>query len=495
MDLKELAGYKRIVIQCHDTPDADAIGSGFALQCYLRSLCANATLVYGGPAKITKPNLLMLIDALKIKIDHVKKLPPKVDLLITVDCQYGAGNVQTLDLPDAARVVVIDHHRAEIPEDENTIILPYLASCATLMWDLLNKANYKMEADALNALYFGLYSDTNGLSELRHPLDRDLAEAPYDAGLVRKLRNASISTDELDIVAKALNKLNLISRIGVFKASPCDPNLLGFTSDIAQQVVGIDCCVIYCLQAHGIKLSIRSATREIMASEIASFICEDAGSGGGSVEKAGGFMSYSEISKASGGAKPENYLKSRIREYMNRYDLIYAGNNSIDFGALPAYKKIPLPVMFAKSTDVFERGVKITIRTLEGDVDTTASEDVYLMIGILGEVYPIKRERFEASYALTDEPPKVVFEYVPTVINKMTGERSEILQYASNCVARDEKIVRAMRLSRHTKVFTNWDTDKYYSGDPSDWLVANDDDHSDCYIVKRDVFGDSYTEQ
>ena len=495
MELKELAGYKNIVIQCHDNPDADAIGSGYALQSYFRSHGADASLVYGGQAEITKPNLLMLMGALKIKIDYVQKMPPKVDLLITVDCQYGAGNVQKLGLPDTARVVVIDHHRAEIPEDENTVIRPYLASCATLVWDLLNNENYKMEANDFDALYFGLYSDTNGLSELRHPLDRDLAENTYDAGLVRKLRNASISRDELDIVAKALNRMNLIGKIGVFKASPCDPNLLGFTSDIAQQVVGIDCCVIYCLQAHGIKLSIRSAAREIMASEIAGFICEDAGSGGGSVEKAGGFMSYSEISKASGGAKPENYLISRIREYINRYDLIYAGNNSIDFANMPTYKKIPLPVMFAKSTDVFERGAKITIRTLEGDIDTAASEDIYLMIGILGEVYPIKRERFEASYALTDEPPKVVFEYIHTVINRMTGERREILQYASSCVATDNKIVRAIRLGKHTKVFTNWDTDKYFSGEPSDWLVANDDDHSDCYIVKRDIFADSYTEQ
>jgi len=495
MELKELVGYKHIAIQCHDTPDADAVGSGYALQRYLRSRGADAALVYGGPAIITKPNLLMFIDALKIKINHVKKLPARVDLLITVDCQHGAGNVQNLGLSNTARVVVIDHHRAEIPEDENTIIRPYLASCATLVWDLLNKADYKMEAGDLNALYFGLYSDTNGLSELRHPLDRDLADEPCDAGLVRKLRNASISKDELDIVAKALKSITLIGRIGLFKAAPCDPNLLGFTSDIAQQVVGIDCCVIYCLQPHGIKLSIRSAAREIMASEIANFICEDAGSGGGAVEKAGGFMSYNEISKVSGGSKPENYLKSRIREYLDRYDLVYADNNSIDFGALNSYKKIPLPVMFAKSTDVFPSGVKITIRTLEGDVDIITGDDVYLMIGILGEVYPIKRERFEASYDLTDDPPKVVFEYVPSVINRMTGERREILQYANNCVATDKKIVRAMRLKKHTKVFTNWDTDKYYIGDPSDWLVANEDNYNDCYIVKRDIFGDSYTEK
>ena len=179
---------------------------------------------------------------------------------------------------------------------------------------------------------------------------------------------------------------------------------------------------------------------------------------------------------------------------MNRFDLIYAGNNNIDFGTLTSYKKIPLPVMFAKSADVFPIGAKITVRTLEGDVDTIVSKDIYLMIGIVGEVYPIKRDRFRASYALTNNPPKVDFEYVPEIINRITGERKEILQFAKNCVASSKKIVRATRLKKHTKVFTDWDKDKYFSGEPSDWLVANDDDHNDCYIVKRDIFGDSYTE-
>ena len=34
--LKDLEKFQNITIQCHDNPDADSIGSGFALYCYFK---------------------------------------------------------------------------------------------------------------------------------------------------------------------------------------------------------------------------------------------------------------------------------------------------------------------------------------------------------------------------------------------------------------------------------------------------------------------------
>ena len=94
-----------IVIQCHDTPDADAIAAGFALYDYFCSLGKPARLVYSGKNTIDKPNLLLMIAALSIPIEQTEH--PHVDgLLITVDCQFGAGNVSRLR-EDAENVVII----------------------------------------------------------------------------------------------------------------------------------------------------------------------------------------------------------------------------------------------------------------------------------------------------------------------------------------------------------------------------------------------------
>jgi phosphoglycolate phosphatase len=492
LKLKELAKYGRIIIQCHDTPDADAIASGFALQRFLSSQGANAELVYGGAAEIQKPSLLLMLEMLGIEISRVMQLPHNTGLLITVDCQRGAGNVQSFDLPENAAVAVLDHHRPEIEENDNTVIRPSLASCSTLIWDMLRKEGHEMDAYVQNALYYGLFTDTNGFSELRHPLDRDLAELTVDMGVIRKLKYSAITAGELDIVAAALRGRESVGSVGVFRAESCDSNLLGFIGDIAQQVAQMDCCIVYCRQSHGVKLSIRSSAREIMASEVAEFLCRGIGSGGGNVEKAGGFISAAGIQSASNGSGEDEYLKNRLREYLAHYDLIYAGDNDICFGAMPLFRKLPRPVGFAKSTDIFPEGAKITVRTLEGDVDTVAGDDIYLMIGIQGETYPIKRDRFETDYRVSDEPYAESAEYIPSIINRVTGEKKEILPFAKTCVPGDDKLVRAKILEKAAKVFAHWDAEKYFYGDAGDYLVAGEGNYDDCYIVRGTIFQESY---
>jgi len=492
MNLSDLARYERIIIQCHDNPDADSITSGFALQAYIRSLGGDAELVYGGTAFIQKPNLLLLLEALNIKIAHRDELPADTDLLITVDCQHGAGNVTRFALPKGADVMAIDHHRQEIAESEKHKIRPDLASCATLVWDLLHKECFEMSSDLRTALYYGLFSDSNGFSELRHPRDRDLAEISGDGGLIRKLKNSAITTEDLDIISAALRGRKIIDNIGMFRADPCDPNLLGFTADIAQQVVHIDCCVVYCLQPHGVKLSIRSSVREIMASEIAKFLCRDVGDGGGNLEKAGGFISFTGIAAAACGHDPGDYLCGRIRDYLKHYDHVYAGGNNIDFEAMPLYKKLQIPAGYAASTNIFTAGTKITVRTLEGDIDTICADDLYLMIGVEGEVYPIAKKRFDAGYTDAGTAYNAATEYVPVVINRATGERAEITAFARTCMPNDLKLVRAAPLRRETKVFTRWDTERYFRGGAGDWLVADADDANDCYVVRGDIFDRTY---
>jgi phosphoglycolate phosphatase len=357
---------------------------------------------------------------------------------------------------------------------------------------LLRKENFVMDNRIQTALYYGLFTDTNGLSELRHPLDRDLADVPNDAGLIRKLENSAITAEELDIISEALCDRKHIGNIGLFRARPCDANLLGFTSDIARQVVNIDCCLVYCLQRHGIKLSVRSSTREIMSSEIAQFLCRDAGSGGGNIEKAGGFLSFNGIAKISGGASPEEYLQSRVHAYLDNYDLIYANNNNVNFSEMPLYKKRPLPVGYVKSADIFPAGTKITVRTLEGDIDTIAGDDIYLMIGIQGEVYPILRDKFERGYIARGETYRKETDYRPTLLNRVTGERKNISSAARVCEPKDAKLVRAAVLEKDTKVFSYWDTERYFYGGKGDYLVANESDYQDCYIVRHDIFMESY---
>ena len=100
MTLKDLERFEQITIQCHDNPDADALAAGYGLYCYFTEKGKKTELVYSGRNVIQKSNLCIMLDKLKIPVQYIE--PEKGNrihrdgLLLTVDCQYGAGNVTGL---------------------------------------------------------------------------------------------------------------------------------------------------------------------------------------------------------------------------------------------------------------------------------------------------------------------------------------------------------------------------------------------------------------
>ncbi|MDR1962082.1 MAG: recombinase RecJ, partial [Gracilibacteraceae bacterium] len=413
-----------------------------------------------------------------------------------VDCQYGAGNVTKFP---AATVFVLDHHRQEKAEFTDGIIRPQLGSCSTLIWDLLRKEGFDFAAgaDVATALYYGLYTDTSSLSEISHPLDKDMRDTlAYNQNILKKLKNSNLSFEELTLAGSALTqcKTDPELRYALLAAGPCDPNILGFISDLALQVNGIDLCVVHSAVQNGVKLSVRTCVRELMASECAEFITEGVGSGGGHREKAGGFILRSSLDNLNTGA--DEFLERRVREYLTAYDVIDAAHHTLDVAAMPEYTKKKIPVLFVLSADIFAPGTPILIRTLEGDAEAVASDDVFLIIGMLGEVYPIRRDKFQKSYATLDKTQKnsceYEYSYSPTAINKVTGDSVELFPHASPCVALGEAVIRAVPLKRRVKVLTAWNPEGYMSGKPGDFLAVRRDDHSDVYIIRRDIFFKTY---
>ena len=176
MLLKELLPYKNIIIQCHDNPDADALASGYALKWFFEKNNKNVRFIYRGRYEIKKSNLLMMIEELEIPVEYAPFISEDPDLLITVDCQYGEKNVTKTGCKRAA---VIDHHRKMIDDPavlEN--INSELGSCSTVIWQMLREEGYDPNENKLlaTALYYGIYTDTNRLSEVWHPIDRDMLD-------------------------------------------------------------------------------------------------------------------------------------------------------------------------------------------------------------------------------------------------------------------------------------------------------------------------------
>lgn len=505
LQLQELQDFPAVVIQCHNIPDADTIASAFALGRYFEQRGTPVKLVYAGPCAISKPNLALFVEALGIPLlylrdtgkDHTDLFPKELDtLLITVDCQHGAGNVQFLENDT---VCVIDHHIKEKDLARFELIEPYLGSCSTVIWKLLHQAGFDFAGnpDVATALYYGLYTDTNSFAELFHPMDRDLLDhLDFDAKLLKQLKGCNLAKEELTVTGQALHSARYDDERGtaLFEAPPCDPNILGFISDLALQVKDVDVIVGFTPIGNGIKLSLRSATAEVMASELAAFLTEDRGSGGGNKEKAGGFLHLPEEAGMSAG----DYLSERLAKYFDTYSKIVSGRYVPELETMRRYRKKPLPQGYVRLTDLYPEGTDVIVRTLEGDATFTVSADTYLMIGVQGEAYPIDRRKFERSYVQEDGRfsflPAAMTEafYAPTVKDKMRHEPIDLLQHAHPCTASGESFIYARPLERNTKLFTPWYADGYMYGKAGDYLAVRSDNTSDVYIIAEPIFHLSY---
>lgn len=502
MKLAQLEQYDPITIQCHDNPDADALASGFGLYTYFKDRGKNVRLVYAGKNRIQKKNLTLMVDKLDIPVIYLQDTTiPIKGLLITVDCQYGAGNVTRLS---AENIAIIDHHQIEISDIPMSEIRPDLGSCSTLVWQMLKEEGFSFTGKygLGTALYYGLFSDTNQFSEIFNPLDMDMRDTiPCEKSLISLFKNSNISLQELEIAGLALIKhiYNDDYRYAIIKANPCDPNLLGLISDFLLQVAEVDTCIVYNELKEGYKFSVRSCVKEVHADELAAFLADDIGSGGGHTEKAGGFIGKNRYEEKYPTLHSEAYFSERMNYYFDHCQIIDAETYDIDLSSMKTYVKRKLPQGFVPAKEIMPVGTPVTIRTLEGDADMTIEENTVFMIGIKGKVYPVTKERFEKNYCPTNEkyePAEYTVQagYIPTVRNRLDGSSKEIFRFARVCIPAGENRIYAKMLTERVKVFAVWDRERYILGKPGDFLAVRYNDKHDIYVIERDIFYKSYEE-
>ncbi len=317
MRLETLLKFDDIVIQCHDDPDADTIASGFALQKYLESRGKQPKLVYSGPRRISKGNLIKMVKLFHIDITHMEPSERREDppqLLITVDCQDGESNVTPLPHGELA---AIDHHRAECggPKGKDTLreVRGDYGACSTILWSMLKDAGFEPDKALSSALYYGLYMDTVAFKSLASAHNRDqemrreLESGELDREGVEELKRANLNAETLRILGKAISELHIYQdyHFAVAQAQSCDPNILGVISDQVMEVDGVDLCVSYCLLPETerkpdaeFKFSVRSYLAGIPASDLAKYIANGlGGNAGGRNTSAGGVLCERELKR------------------------------------------------------------------------------------------------------------------------------------------------------------------------------------------------------
>ncbi|MBR4431020.1 MAG: DHH family phosphoesterase [Clostridiales bacterium] len=491
MRLKDLLKYEKIVIQCHDNPDADALASGYALKWYFEQNKKTVKFIYRGRNEIRKSNLLIMVKELEIPVSYEPFYADEPDLLITVDCQYGEKNVTATT---AKFVAIIDHHKQAVDSTRAlTQISSDIGSCSTVVWDMIKAEGMDPNDNRFvaTALYYGLFSDTNKLSEVSHPLDRDMMDSLiYNKSTITSMVNSNISLDELMITGRAILNYEYhdSNKYLIIEAEQCDPCILGLISDFALETENVDVCLAFYVSTYEVKFSVRSCSREVYANELAAFLAEGLGGGGGHMLKAGGTIRTELLKKPA-----RELLEERMVQYYDSFLVIYAKKTTLNTSTMKRYNKVQQTLGVVKLSDVFPAGTPINIRTLEGDVDTVIDNEAYLMIGIEGEIYPIKEQKLLSSYQFTNFVYTRAFEYEPRIKNTVTGEIKKVLQFAKTVRSTGGTIIFAKPLEQPVKLFTAWTEDKYYSGRVGDYIAVRADDEHDIYIINKDIFDRTYT--
>lgn len=513
MRLQELLKYNDIVIQCHDNPDADAISSGYGIYTYLKENGKKVRLVYGGPNRIRKSNIVLMVNELNIPIEYVEKIE-EPELLVTVDCQYEESNVTRFA---AKNVAVIDHHRVSGKLPYINEVRSNLGSCATLVWHLLSEEGIDVNSnkELATALYYGAYTDTNSFAEIYHPLDEDLRDKlVVDQSLIMRLKNANISLEDLEIAGAALLRSDYIEqyRCAVVKAGACDPNILGVISDLVLEVDAVDTCLVFCVMQSGIKLSVRSCVKEVKASELVSNITKGMGSGGGHIMKSGGFIPMSlfvpeyynfckesnimprmELAPDGKSEQPtmsaiKSFLEKRMTDYFDNCKIIYVKEENFDIPDLRTYKKKKVATGYVRAKEMCDVGTVITARTIDGDIEINVDDDTIIEIGLRGEIRFFKENRFLKDNVLyTQKFVPEDTEYAPSIKINETGEIVSPFDYAKVCVSTGGGTVKAKLLPHNIKIFTEWDDDNYLLGEVGDYLIVNKEER-EVYIMESDMF-------
>ena len=494
MGLSDLLEYENIVIQCHDNPDADSLGAGFALYRYFKSKRKSVRLCYGGENEISQPSLLVMIKELGIPIEYLKSSPSN-GLLVTVDFQYGTTGNTMWDCENAA---VIDHHDFKYLHEKVHYrkINNKFGSCCTVVWSLLSDEGIEKELTppASTGLYYGLYTDTAGFSQISYPVDRDMRDIlDFDKDIFLKLINTDMSAENQQILDEAVKNyyFDEKNKTAVSMVKSCDNDLLGIVGDYLLNTENINVSVAYGTKAGGCKLSVRSKTNEVRADDLAQFICEGAGSGGGQRTKAGGFLSEYLFDDEKS-EDYNSYIINKINEYYCCYKIIYADTYKADLSTMTKYVKRKVNIGAVRLSDFLRTGTPVIVRTLEGDLECISADDLYIMVGIDGEVYPIREKKFLATYEFTEGEPEYECEYEPTIHNTLTGEAYPISEYVKTCCAKGTSYIYAKQVNENIKVFTQWDNEKYLCGASGDFLAVREDDTSDVYMIQEDIFYRSY---
>ena len=164
--LRITAGSGPVLILTHDNPDPDALASGKAFKSLLKSAWnIPSRLLYSG--LVLRAENRTLLNLLTPEWEHSDNLAhlDQYSAVALIDTQPGSGNNR---LPvDTIPQIVIDHHhpmREPLRHVPYVDVRPETGATVTLLYQYMEATGVVPDSDLATAMFYGLKTDTRGLS-------------------------------------------------------------------------------------------------------------------------------------------------------------------------------------------------------------------------------------------------------------------------------------------------------------------------------------------
>lgn len=292
--LRSVAGKGPVLILTHDNPDPDALAAGKALAFLFKEAWGiSSRLIYSG--LVARAENQVMLKHLTPEWEYSGKLPDlrEYSAVAQVDTQPGAGNNRLNTVQPAH--IVIDHH---LPIREMIDTIPYadvrtdIGATVTMLYQYLDAARLQPDPFLATAMFYGLKTDTRGLSRGASPAD----EVAFVRLLHRldqlELTNielASLSREYFRSFSRGLHETRVYGRVLISRLGNMEqPDFAAEMADILIRLQGTHAAL--CLGSHDetLHISLRTEPMGQDAGLIIQRVVTPPGKAGGHGTMAGG---------------------------------------------------------------------------------------------------------------------------------------------------------------------------------------------------------------
>lgn len=294
---KALKGKKKIVILTHNNPDPDAIASAWAVKYLLKkSLNVKSRIVYDG--FIGRAENKAMVKLLKIKLSHISNVKiSNREGFILVDTQPGVGNNS---LPSqVVPSLVIDHH--PLKKKQRSILVDVrkdVGSTASILTEYLMNNNLEIPKNLATALFYGIESETQGLSIETDNLDRQYYKLLFpeiSQFILAKIQYPRLNKEFFLNLRTALNNVYSYKNVIIINMGKIDnADLISEFCSFFLNYEKATWALSFGELNNRLIFSIRTQNRRANAGRIAQKISGIKGSGGGHETSAGGWIELTD---------------------------------------------------------------------------------------------------------------------------------------------------------------------------------------------------------